>query len=59
MLCEIVPDFSFDSLKNIDRQIDGLTDQWTYRLSYRDMRMHIESLVYLNCHLFAKTIDNP
>ena len=33
VLYEIVLDLSFDSLKNIDRQIDGLTDQWTYWLS--------------------------
>ena len=27
------------------RQIDGLTDQWTDRMSYRDVRVLIVSLV--------------
>ena len=35
-------DYSWYSLKK-DRQTDGLTDQWTDRLSYRDGRMHIVS----------------
>ena len=37
-----------------DRQIEELTDQWTDRPSYRDVRMNIVSLVYLNGHLFAQ-----
>ena len=36
------------------RQIDELTDQWTDGPSYRDIRMHIVCLEYLNIHLFAQ-----
>ena len=36
------------------RQIDGLTDRWTIRPSNGDVKMHLQGLVFLLWHYFAR-----